>query len=260
MTVNYKKIVTTTAAIALTIAIGSATTTASATLLPLSDLEMSVSVTDDNAYNFNTTEFRPGTIVAGSFGDEYDYDASFGPQFGPNFIGNWSLSDDSFVRVQPDTEASARMDVNFSFINNTEETLFVTLEFALPWTTAGEARNFINSSSLTYSGPEGEITSFGGNSMWVAQADGADFSSILGAGSGFGFNGSGQATGGLSSQDDFGAIQIDSELRIVINFALTPGAQGGVNGGIIYQPYVIPAPGALLVAGLGLVGFRRRRR
>jgi hypothetical protein len=137
MTVNTKKIVTTAAAIALTIAIGSATTSASATLLPLSDLEMQITVTDGNGYNFNTTESRPGTVIAGSLGDEYDYDTSFGPQFGPNFIGNWRLSDDSFVKVQPDTEFAARMDVDFSFINNTEETLFVTLEFALPWTTAG---------------------------------------------------------------------------------------------------------------------------
>lgn len=215
----------------------------------LGPLELDIQVTT----NGGTPLYDSGPILlpgTNLFGDFYQYDAN-------NLV---ELQNQDFFTASGEINANNDISLGglslgpvMNFVNTHNE----TLEFVVTLTREAAADFAVNwSTSSAWNlggGPDPELMTLPGQSLWTASVDGNVVGSLYDDPSGMG--GGGDLD--LSTDPINGSLPgVTGEMSITLAFQITPGADGGVNGILV----LVPAPGALAMLGLGLVAPRRRRR
>jgi hypothetical protein len=170
------------------------------------------------------------------------------------FHPSFSISGD--VNASPTTSpVPAFINPTLNFANNTADSLWFLISINMP--TAHEfglPLGWSTSASWTLTGPNPMLSTLEDTPLWSVGADGTQVGSLFPdpvVMDNDNLNIS-DATSGMFASPVLDSMSID------LAFKLSPNAVGGVNG--MFQT-VVPAPGVLMLAGVGgLIGTTRRRR
>jgi hypothetical protein len=213
---------------------------------------LDITVTVDGAQNFPTYSQNGDPVGPGQF--NYTDDGTFLNPF-------WTLGYD--INTNEDPIVSA----NITWVNNTAFTQLVTIVFNLNIAPLGPGTLLGGSASAGVTGDAdgGLLSTWGGEALWTALADGNEVAGgalhdpvLLTPGA---FN---SANTGFASFGDnpfipampYGAI--NSSIGIKLQFAVGAGDQ--ISYTSVFVAKAIPAPAGLALLGLGgLIGRRRRQ-